>query len=184
MIDYSKDKYIIVPEYTYTIYLLPEDTLTKTELEHKGVSGITGVNTKDGSISATDRETLFKALYACLEDKTELLTIITNVINHTLEDKPFGKDCQEKAKHVMNTFDQLQELSKISYQINHLFPLKNTLESKNVTKAINDCMSKLITELLSDDFIAHKVFTRLIELGIIDNYGEWCTYTKRKLVEF
>lgn len=184
MIDYNKDKYSIVPKYIYTMYLLPEDTLTRTELEHKGVSGITSVNTKEGSISAMDRETLFKALYACLEDKTELLTVTTNAINHALEDKPFDKDCQETARQVMNNFDQIQELNKISYQINHLFPLKNTLESKNVTKAINDCMCKLITELLSNDFIAHKVFAKLIELGIIDNYGEWCTYTKQKLVEF
>lgn len=180
----TDNKYTIAKTYVYTLYLLPKDTmLSREELENKGVSGLTDTNTEIGSVSTTYRKSLFKVLYICLKNKSGLLSTTTNAINHALEEEPFGIGNQGLARRVVNNFDLLQELNKISFQINKSLPLKNTSESKEVTKAINDCMVKLIDRLLSHNFIADKVFYNLTELGVIENYEERYTYDKWTLGE-
>lgn len=186
MVDYDKDLRTVAKTYKYGIYLNPRNTLTQAELEDKGVKGVLDADVKAGHISTTDWGNLFKALYYCTNNdskilcyctRTELVSITTNAINHALEEKYHDKDCQKtKDKTLNRKLDSLLELSSLAYRLSKVLPVKDNTDSQKVIDILNDQMCELICDLLSYAFIAHKVFTKLIELDVITNYEESWTY--------
>lgn len=193
MVDYNDNKRTVAKTYKYGIYINPRNTLTQTELEDKGVKGILDADTKVGHISTADWGNLFKALYYCTNNdrhilcyctRTELVSVTINAINHALEEKYHSKDHQKaKSKTLNRKLDKLLELSTLAYRLAKVLPVKDNADSQKVIDMLNDQMCESICGLLSYAFIAHKVFTKLIELDIIDNYEESWTYDTWDLSE-
>lgn len=180
MVDYYKDnKRIVAKTYKYGIYLEPKDMLTETELADKGVTGILDLDTKAGYISTTDWGNLFKALYYCTNNdskiicycsRTDLVSLTANAINYALEDSQTGANKPDEFKNIMHNFDQLQMLAKIAYQVNKLATRNSDIKANKILDPINDQMCEFIVSLLYYPEIAHKVFTKLVELDVIANY--------------
>lgn len=81
-----------------------------------------------------------------------------------------------KDKTLNRKLDNLLELSSLAYRLSKVLPVKDNTDSQKVIDILDDQMCELICGLLSYAFIAHKVFTKLIELDVITNYEESWTY--------